>query len=416
MDEGSCCPICFVEYSFSGSHYPVALKCGHIMGFECIERWLGVYKKNYCPKCSVQCKKVHIRKIFAVKVLAYDNEKETQYMEKYIAANEEKKALESKIMKLESQIDIMKMSLRENTVTLLCNSPKIHSDFTKYCKIHFYPNNSLMEFDSINQMILITCVYQGSYGIYKYSLSDFSISSFIKFADKINDLKISPFNDGLCLICSGNRIDLMNIYSETVIFSILLDCKVSAAEFNKVSRDFIIIADESGCVHHYKLTDKTDFCVKIAEVSVTGICQNGLDLYFSTVFEIYNLKINSEKFERCERLNLSVTGVCTSIRSNNQTALFTFREYDLNIICVMYGEKFLIFSPEVKQKNRHFNRVFNGYIFLADDKRNSIKVLDYNTHQMVYSYPFKEEIVGFSGDSNNFIVLTKRGVYCYKSK
>ncbi|KAI6221397.1 hypothetical protein M3Y99_01552200 [Aphelenchoides fujianensis] len=64
-DEGDCCTICFCEYDASGEHRLVCLKCGHLFGKSCIERWLKVEKNNKCPTCKSTAKPGDIRAIFA---------------------------------------------------------------------------------------------------------------------------------------------------------------------------------------------------------------------------------------------------------------------------------------------------------------------------------------------------------------
>ena len=41
-DDGLTCTICLDQWTSSGEHRLVSLKCGHLFGFACIERWIKV--------------------------------------------------------------------------------------------------------------------------------------------------------------------------------------------------------------------------------------------------------------------------------------------------------------------------------------------------------------------------------------
>lgn len=377
---------------------------------------MSLHKKSHCPTCSAPCKKIHLRQIFAAKVVACDQNKENEYIARYVRENEEKKALEAKIARLEAQIDIMKMSLKHNPATTLQSTSKIHMNFSKYCRIPFFPEDCLIEFDPINQVVLVTCTKNGLHGLYKYCLCDFTINSFLRFPDRIKDIRVSPFSDGLCLVAFGSQVSLLNIYTENAVANVALDCKVSAVSFNTNSRNHIFIGDERGYLHMHNLVDGTSTQMRICSVCVHSIAHSLHDVFVSCIFGIYSVATAQNIMKSCSKVELPVSGVCTSLQSNGETILATFREYGFDVVNVMMGSKFLVFNPDAKQKARHLDRIFNGYVFVVDDYRRSIKVLDCNTLQMVYSYPFREDIVGFAGDLNNLVVLTKRGVYCYNDK
>ncbi|CAF0765691.1 unnamed protein product [Didymodactylos carnosus] len=63
------CPICLEEFTNSGLHRVVVLKCGHLFGKNCIEKWLKNTPK--CPHCQRKAKKTDVRPIYcrALKVL-----------------------------------------------------------------------------------------------------------------------------------------------------------------------------------------------------------------------------------------------------------------------------------------------------------------------------------------------------------
>eukprot|EP00038_Savillea_parva_P018674 m.24974 g.24974 ORF g.24974 m.24974 type:complete len:738 (-) comp4198_c0_seq1:185-2398(-) len=66
-DESITCPVCFEPWSTSGRHRVVSLKCGHLFGKLCIEKWLKGQGER-CPQCNLKATKKDIRPLF-VKVL-----------------------------------------------------------------------------------------------------------------------------------------------------------------------------------------------------------------------------------------------------------------------------------------------------------------------------------------------------------
>lgn len=50
MDIGEPCPICYEQYDQSGEE-PVSLPCDHVIGHECLDRWLWDEHKSTCPCC-----------------------------------------------------------------------------------------------------------------------------------------------------------------------------------------------------------------------------------------------------------------------------------------------------------------------------------------------------------------------------
>ncbi|VDK77776.1 unnamed protein product [Litomosoides sigmodontis] len=97
-DETSNCSICFEAYTISGSHRVVCLKCGHLFGQSCIERWIRTEKSAKCPQCKAKARLTDIRRLYirAVKVL------DTTELECLKEANNAYKA-ENDSLRLENQ-------------------------------------------------------------------------------------------------------------------------------------------------------------------------------------------------------------------------------------------------------------------------------------------------------------------------
>uniref|UniRef100_A0A8C5R626 RING-type E3 ubiquitin transferase n=1 Tax=Leptobrachium leishanense TaxID=445787 RepID=A0A8C5R626_9ANUR len=70
-DEGDNCAICFEPWTNAGQHRLSALRCGHLFGFTCIDRWLkgGAAK---CPQCNRKAKRSDIVVLYARTLKALD--------------------------------------------------------------------------------------------------------------------------------------------------------------------------------------------------------------------------------------------------------------------------------------------------------------------------------------------------------
>ncbi|XP_032528346.2 E3 ubiquitin-protein ligase RFWD3-like [Danaus plexippus] len=87
--DGETCPICLDTWGNSGEHRLVALKCGHLFGWQCVERWLKAQatKDRTCPTCKSKANLKDMRFIYARRLVAADT---------------------SQIAALQKQIDVLK--------------------------------------------------------------------------------------------------------------------------------------------------------------------------------------------------------------------------------------------------------------------------------------------------------------------
>ncbi|XP_063801958.1 E3 ubiquitin-protein ligase RFWD3 [Pseudophryne corroboree] len=70
-EEGDTCAICLESWTNAGQHRLSALRCGHLFGFTCIDRWLrgGAAK---CPQCNKKAKRSDIVVLYARTLKALD--------------------------------------------------------------------------------------------------------------------------------------------------------------------------------------------------------------------------------------------------------------------------------------------------------------------------------------------------------
>ncbi|NWW45711.1 RFWD3 ligase, partial [Pedionomus torquatus] len=70
-EEGDTCTICFEQWTNAGDHRLSALRCGHLFGYTCIERWLKG-QAGKCPQCNKKAKCSDIVVLYARTLKALD--------------------------------------------------------------------------------------------------------------------------------------------------------------------------------------------------------------------------------------------------------------------------------------------------------------------------------------------------------
>ncbi|AWP07956.1 putative E3 ubiquitin-protein ligase RFWD3 [Scophthalmus maximus] len=73
-NDGDTCTICFEAWTAAGEHRLSTLRCGHLFGFTCIQRWLKAQgQAAKCPQCNKKAKRSDIVLLYASKLKALDN-------------------------------------------------------------------------------------------------------------------------------------------------------------------------------------------------------------------------------------------------------------------------------------------------------------------------------------------------------
>lgn len=280
-----------------------------------------------------------------------------------------------------------------------------------YFKIPCFPDNTVVAFDRVNSFLIISCSKSGR--LLKYKFPKFSTYSYIKLEGKIRCLAISPFGDGLCLIGHGNEVSLLNLVSNEVIRSFLFEHSVSALSFCDTDRAHFFVADMSGSFYTCNIVSSIIAMDKVCNQNIHSIAlADNNTVYAASTFNIFfkDLNVKGGSFEK---LHLSAPTICTSITLSWGTLLAVFRDQNYRISQLYIGGKTVPLSLDIKQYSKHNDIVFNGYICITNDSKNTIEVLDLYTLTFIHSYTFEERIIGFCGDTEFLIVLTERRFYVY---
>lgn len=106
------------HYDITGFHRICCLKCGHLFGKSCIEKWLKANKK--CPSCNAKARSVDIRLLYVNKITAVDST-EVQFAVNQLKKEQqaraklesEKQGIEKELAVLHSKYNDMKRKMKE---------------------------------------------------------------------------------------------------------------------------------------------------------------------------------------------------------------------------------------------------------------------------------------------------------------
>ncbi|KAJ0169379.1 hypothetical protein K1T71_014966 [Dendrolimus kikuchii] len=124
--DGETCPICLESWGNSGDHRLVALKCGHLFGSSCVERWLKALplKVRSCPTCKTKATMRDLRHIYARKLVAPDTTQITELQQQVVNLQAEKNRVELELEKSKiahraclMELDVLRSTLMKNQNT-----------------------------------------------------------------------------------------------------------------------------------------------------------------------------------------------------------------------------------------------------------------------------------------------------------
>lgn len=113
--EATACPICFEPWSSAGKHRIVSLRCGHLFGKSCIEKWLGHAgsASSKCPQCNASAKKSDVRVLFVAKkiVAVEDDGKEERLLKQLEEERRLKKVVLERETSLQQQLQLARAEI-----------------------------------------------------------------------------------------------------------------------------------------------------------------------------------------------------------------------------------------------------------------------------------------------------------------
>ncbi|KAM8947798.1 E3 ubiquitin-protein ligase RFWD3 [Pelodytes ibericus] len=293
-DEGDTCAICFEPWTNAGQHRLSALRCGHLFGFTCIERWLkgGATK---CPQCNKKARRSDIVVLYARTLKALDTseqerlksslEKE-QMMRRKAELESAQCRLQVQLLndecgKLRKQIHDLKMLIAQHGSgssqmpsssrlgAALSSSQTQHKySFEKAILISQTGNCRVMSYCeslsclAVSQPSPQTTLIPGC-GIKKLSAANLKSSQYVPIHSKqIRGLAFSNRSDGLLLSAAlDNTVKLTSLLTNTVVQTYCTGRPVWSCCWCSDDSNYVYAGLINGSVHVYDLRD-TSQCVK----------------------------------------------------------------------------------------------------------------------------------------------------------
>ncbi|KAJ7976907.1 E3 ubiquitin-protein ligase RFWD3 [Quillaja saponaria] len=262
--DGLFCPICMDAWTNDGDHHICCLPCGHLYGMSCIKRWLQQRKNSgKCPQCNRKCTLKDVRKIFAPRVVAVDEEslKRIRSLEAKCDSLEKKGAdwckKEAEWKNKEAELDLKVQKYMERTTYLehllgdrqsrrsgIVNAwdcqlkptsedifvPKVYRQRSscsfKLQEVLQLDGARLFDIDTSSQILLIARRPSRMGGMYllsklslihPYEMEDILLPS---NTSAIKDLHVSPANGSLALFSSlGKKLSVLSMESNNVVLA-----------------------------------------------------------------------------------------------------------------------------------------------------------------------------------------------------
>ncbi|KAL0101453.1 hypothetical protein PUN28_018944 [Cardiocondyla obscurior] len=109
IDSDQACPICMEQWTTSGEHRLCCLRCGHLFGHSCIQRWLQHScnsTNRRCPQCNKKASVKHIRMLYAKKLTAIDSTEYDKLKNDFSNVSAEKNRLRMDLMQANIRLKI----------------------------------------------------------------------------------------------------------------------------------------------------------------------------------------------------------------------------------------------------------------------------------------------------------------------
>ncbi|CAH2323893.1 E3 ubiquitin- ligase RFWD3 [Pelobates cultripes] len=294
-DEGDTCAICFDSWTNAGEHRLSALRCGHLFGFTCIERWLkgGAAK---CPQCNKKAKRSDIVVLYARTLKALDTSEQERLKssldkEQSLRKKAELESAQCRLQvqllndecgKLRKQIQELKLLIAQHGTTSSSQQPSWSRassslsssqiqrkyNFEKAILISQSGNCRVMSFCeslgclAVSQPSPQTTLIPGC-GIKKLSAVNMKSSQYVPIHSKqIRGLAFSNRTDGLLLSAAlDNTVKLTSLLTNTVVQTYNTGRPVWSCCWCSDNTNYVYAGLINGSVLVYDLRD-TSQCVK----------------------------------------------------------------------------------------------------------------------------------------------------------
>ncbi|XP_058174221.1 E3 ubiquitin-protein ligase RFWD3 [Anopheles ziemanni] len=276
-DDGIICSICFSEWTMTGDHRVVALKCGHLFGMSCIKRWLqdNPASVRSCATCKAKAKLSDIRFIYARAIKAIDNTREIELTKELEGEKKKSSELQLKLFitqkeledlrKEAKQIRSMIQNMRQPYVESqeLSRRYSYHLTLEKNILISNDPGCRVMVYAYQHKMLLISQksnlnLFPG-YAIRLLQLPELagiSMSSVIHVSTKqVRDIALDEVNNVFACATMENNVKVFSLVTRAVTCSITLgaDSIIWSCAFDRGRPNILYLGTQRGEVFRYSI-------------------------------------------------------------------------------------------------------------------------------------------------------------------
>ncbi|NXG68883.1 RFWD3 ligase, partial [Baryphthengus martii] len=247
-EEGDTCAICFEQWTNAGDHRLSALRCGHLFGYTCIERWLKG-QAGKCPQCNKKAKRSDIVILYARTLKALDTSEQERMKsslekEQMLRKQAELESAQSRLQlqvltdecsKLRKQVQELKALMAQHSVSASqqpsSSRPRLPSSqsqrkyhLEKVFVVSQTGNCRVMAYcDSLSCLVVSQPSPQSTFipgcGVKMMSVANLKSSQYIPIHSKqIRGLAFGSRADGLLLSAAlDNTLKLTSLATNTVV-------------------------------------------------------------------------------------------------------------------------------------------------------------------------------------------------------
>ncbi|XP_063677285.1 E3 ubiquitin-protein ligase RFWD3-like [Bolinopsis microptera] len=245
-EPANSCPICLDSWSSTGTHRLVSLKCGHLFGQLCIEKWLST--RYTCPQCNGSSKKSDIRPIYAKVICAVDNDERDDALRLLETEKTKRNHLEKLHLKtsMQCQMFASENSFMKKTIMELENRLKASEhmrstisaisghgcySFSKSVFASAEKKAHIFHSDPFSGLIAVSKKFEDTlnqYGVLKISSIDSCHHEFVGLhLNQIRDVAFDPHGNTTLLSCSKNKdikLTCMKSNNTVITYQATKDC------------------------------------------------------------------------------------------------------------------------------------------------------------------------------------------------
>ncbi|CAG5026771.1 unnamed protein product [Parnassius apollo] len=300
--DGETCPICLDSWGNSGEHRLVALKCGHLFGAQCVQRWLKAQtlRERSCPTCKSKAALKDIRFIYARRLVAADSSQITALQKQVELLQTEKNRAELELQKCRIAHRACALQLEVLRSTLMKSQVAKEQRVRKTWRFALEKNLEICK-DGGCRVLTYNCrtyelyVSQKSvnylfpgYGIRKVSCVDYKLGQFVHLHPKpIRDITYSQPRDLLLSVAldSSARIVERGTPSATIQCGMpLWSCSWDYLRSNE-----FYVGGVGGVIHQYDVRNHNTYIQRLTAAGdmspVVSLC--------STEFGLLSCQLNS---------------------------------------------------------------------------------------------------------------------------